>query len=177
MRQLGESLNAVALCYLILTLFRHSFDSKKRLWWRPLTRTKTIDSYCAVTFTYLLTILRLFIGVKDFNYEIPLTTSQQTTGRKLLEILKAGSDDEQTETALHQFLSALFETQEESGPPAPYNFTFNKYLALRALRDDGSFIAPEIVPTIYAKMVNLAFCVAMQDAHMKKDVHPQGMIG
>jgi hypothetical protein len=74
-------------------------------------------------------------------YEIPLTDRQKESLAGFLTVLRG---DEDILPALEEFLVALCEQQPPEWDMDTWRCPMQCYWALRALRDDGNFIPPEL---------------------------------
>lgn len=108
------------------------------------------------------------------NYALPLSTKQ----REALDAFTTALRTENNATVpLEDFLFSICEEQPLMSEECLWTCPVQCYWAVRALRDDGNFIPPEIFTGWLSKTKYLCVMTAALDAVRHKQEYPNGLIG
>jgi hypothetical protein len=135
--------------------------------WRPLVDNRTPADYADLFRDFTVATLRCLRGHPS-EYLIPLTDVQVGHARRFEQTI--GDPDAEPFETLHAFLVSLFEVQPEDVTDdfddggRPLTGTLPCYLALKALREDGTFIPPGTYSGFLARFKYLACTVAAIEA-------------
>ena len=107
-------------------------------------------------------------------YEIPLTAAQKETLSRFLIVLRANGN---ILPPLEDFLFSICEQQQPGLGLETWTCPMQCFWAVRALRDDGNFIPPELFTGWLTKSKHL--CILTTALHAIKHIshHPTGLIG
>jgi hypothetical protein len=111
------------------------------------------------------------------NYRIPLTAVQLASGQRFYHCLLHEKDKRKLMLAFHEFAWSFLVKQPESATATEWTCPYLCYLAARALRDDGSFIPPDVLSPIFAKMKYFCHTAGIIQGDLTKEDYADGMIG
>jgi hypothetical protein len=151
-----------------------------------LTENGSPEKYAAIITDFFRVTLRCHSGHRS-GYTIPLTKKQSTLADQLMESLKRGDEIQIKEVVeqLHQFSFSLLIPQPEPGADHPqpetrglrWSCPVQCYLAVQAVRQDGTFISTSILAQKLAKLKYFCkSCALVQAKRMTEGTTPCGML-
>lgn len=150
----------------------------KRAYFVALDNSVSINAYATVVGMFIRSVLRYFDGsVRGLQYAFPITDDQKICAAVLIRQIDRNVKDKDTLNALHDLLYSIFKIRTGSTRDLPEDCLFMRYLALRALKDDGGFITAEVLTGIFAKVKYLSNCIAIMQADRIRDSFADGLVG
>ena len=151
----------------------------KPSYWNPLSENGSPAKYAAIISDFFKVTLRCHAGHPS-GYVIPLTEAQSIHANRLRESLLNGHEIGKVVRVLHDFSFSLLVEQPLPGPetdsPEGWTCPVRCYLAVQAVKGDGSFITPDNLTQKLAKLKYFCNNCALIQAEGTKGTVPDGMI-
>jgi hypothetical protein len=123
---------------------------------------------------FLRVLLRSSQG-HDSGYLIPLTPDQQRMSVHLFEELLGNTST--VGDALHELLWDIIQVRKSGSESTIYTCPVQAWLALHALKPDGTFISSDSLAQLLAKMKYFVKNISMIEVNRRQLDHPDGIIG
>jgi hypothetical protein len=143
-------------------------------YWVPLPDNESPAAYAAPFEEFLRVVLRSSQGHTS-SFEIPLTRDEQALAVELFEALLSARESVSVE--IHKFMWELVRAKPGEGESTIATCAFQRWMAVHALKPDGTFIDADALAQLLAKLKYNIKNIGMVEAHHRQTSHPNGIIG